>query len=93
MAYMQILYAWTYREVRVAVRCVTFVLSTVKVCVVFTRGSVHKHRNERRRRDDDDGRLFVRSRRNPQEKGATMTSYLVCVKGYKGERRWGAWCA
>ena len=70
-----------------AVRCVTFLLSTVKFCVVFTRGSVHKHRNKRRRRDDDDGRLFVRSRRNPKEKGATMASCLVCVKGYKGERR------
>ena len=29
----------------------------------------------------------VRSRRNPKEKGATMTSCLVCVKGYKGEGR------
>ena len=72
---------------RVAVRGVIFVLSTAKFCVVFTRGSVHKHRNKRRRRDDDDGRMFVRSRRNPKEKGATMTSCLVCVKGYKGERR------
>ena len=68
---------------RVAVRCVTFLLSTVKFCVVFTRGSVHKHRNKRRRRDDDDGRLFVRIRRNPKEKGRQQRP-LVCVRSKGG---------